>query len=134
MASNQQHSLQVIPEITLTSVHVDSDYEAEELEEKINYICNQTAQDFYKLKYQSIHVTDILERNFNKSFINISFDDHEVIEEQIDKLMYQYAKIKKNLRDGREVKFYIEKKEKEKSNEIRYARNLLAYFGIKPIT
>ena len=47
--------------------------------------------------------------------------------------MYQYAKIKKKLRYGREVKFYMEKK-KKKSSELRYDRNLLAYFGIEPIT
>lgn len=134
MASNQEYSLEVIPEISPINIHVDSDHELEELQEKMNFICDQTAQEFYKLKNQSTRISEILERNFNKSYLNNNFDDQEIIEEQIDKLIYQYAKIKKNLKDGREVRFYIEKKEKQKSNELRYARNLLAHFGIDPIT
>lgn len=134
MASNQQHSLEVIPEVSPMNVHVDSDHELEELQEKMTFICNQTAQEFYKLKTQSLRVSDILEKNFNKSYLNNNFDEQELIEEQIDSLIYQYTKIKKNLRDGREVRLYIEKKEKQKSNELRYARNLLAHFGIDPIT
>ena len=104
-----------------------------ELQEKISYICYQISQEFCKLKYKSTHVIDILEKNFNKSFINISFDDHEAIEEEIDNVIYQYEKIKKNLRDARKVRFYMEKKEKEKSNELRYAKNLLSQFGIEPM-
>jgi len=133
MASIHQDSLEVIPEVSPINFHVDSDHELEELQEKMNYICNETAQEFYKLKNQSTRVSNILERNFNKSYLNNNFDDQEIIEEQIDKLIYQYTKIKQNLRDGREVRFYIEKKEKQKSNELRYARNLLAHLGIQPI-
>ena len=134
MASNQHHSLEVIPEVGPMNVHVDSDQELEELQEKMKHNCDQTAQEFYKLTCQSLKVSDILERNFNKTYLNNNFDHQEVIEEQIDTLIHQYAKIKKKLRDGREIRFYMEKKEQQKSNELRYARNLLAHFGIDPVT
>ena len=130
MASNL-NLLEVIPEV---NTGVDSDHELEELQEIMNNICNESAQKFYKLKSQSLHVSNILENNFNKSYLNTNFDEQELIEEQIDKLIYQYEQIKKHLRDGREIRCYIEKKEKQKNNELRYARNLLAHFGIEPIT
>lgn len=134
MASNQQHSLEVIPEIRPMNVYVDSEHELEELQEKMKHNCDQTAQEFYKLTCQALKVSDVLERNFNKTYLNNNFDHQEVIEEQIDTLIHQYAKIKKKLRDGREIRFYMEKKEQQKSNELRYARNLLAHFGIDPVT
>ena len=132
MMSNQ-YSLEVIPEVTNINFDVDSDHEMEELHEKMNSICNQTAEEFYKIKFQSARVSDILEKNFNKSYLNNNFDDQEKIEEQIDKLIYQYETIKNNLRDGRKVRFYIEKKEKQTFNELRYARNLLLHLGIEHI-
>jgi hypothetical protein len=112
--------------------HIDSDHELEELQEKMNYNSHQTAQEFYKLKTQSFKVSEILEKNFNKFYLNDNFDDQELIEEQIDRLIYQYAKIKENLKKGRDIRFNIEMKETQKSNELRYARNLLAHFGIDP--
>lgn len=113
--------------------HVDSDHELEELQEKMNNINEQSAQEFHKLKSQSNKITALLEQNFNENFINKNFDEHELIEEQIDKLIYQYTKIKDNLRNGREVRFYIEKKERQKVNELRYARNVLTHLGIYPV-
>ena len=110
--------------------NVDSDYELEELREKMNNINDHSAKEFYKLKSQSCKVTAILEQHFNEKSMNKNFDDHELIEEQIDKLIYQYTKIKENLKNGREVRFYIEKKEKQKVNELRYARNVLLQCGI----
>jgi len=123
-------SLQTIPEV---DIHIDSDHELEELHEKMNYINEQSAQEFRRLKSQSFKVTTLLEQNFNNDYINKNFDEHELIEEQIDKLIYQYTKIKENLRRGREVRFYIEKKEKQKVNELRYARNVLTHLGIYPV-
>lgn len=110
--------------------NVDSDYELEELREKMNNMNDHSAKEFYKLKAQSCKVTAILEQNFNEKTMNKNFDDHELIEEQIDKLIHQYTKIKENLKNGREVRFYIEKKEKQKVNELRYARNVLLQCGI----
>lgn len=124
--------LEVIPEFATINFHVDSDNEIEELQEKMNCICNQIAQEFYKIKYQSVKVSEILETNFNKSYLNNNFDNQEQIEEQIDILIYQYAKIKEKLRVGRLVRYNMEKKQKQKSNELKYARNLLEYFGINP--
>lgn len=116
------------------NINVDSEHELEELREKMKYISNQIALEFRKLKKQSINVTEILEKNYNNEFMNNNFDEQELVEEHIDNLLYQYEKVKKYLKYGRDVRFYKEKKEKEKSNEIRYAKNLLAHFGIKSIT
>jgi len=130
METNQQHSLEVIPEVSPMNVHVDSCNELEELQEKMNYICDQTAQEFYKLTCETLKVSDMLERNFNKTYLNNNFEQQEMIEHQIDKLICQYFQIKKNLQDGREIRFYMEKKEMQKCNELRYAKNLLASLGI----
>lgn len=130
METNQQHSLEVIPEVSPMNVHVDSCNELEELQEKMNYICDQTAQEFYKLTCETLKVSDMLERNFNKTYLNNNFEQQEMIEHQIDKLICQYFQIKKNLQDGREIRFYMEKKETQKCNELRYAKNLLASLGI----
>lgn len=126
--------LETIPEIQPLDIYVESHHDLEELHEKMNYICNQTAHEFYKLTCQSLKVSDILGKNFNKSYLNNNFDEQELIEEQIDTLIYQYSKIKKNLRDGRDIRLYIEKKKQQKSNELRYARNLLAHFGIENLS
>lgn len=129
--TNMAENLNTIHEI---NINVDSEYELEELREKMKYISNQIALEFRKLKKQSINVTEILEKNYNNEFMNENFDEQELVEEHIDNLLYQYEKVKKYLKYGRDVRFYKEKKEKEKSNEIRYAKNLLAHFGIKSIT
>jgi len=130
METNQQHSLEVIPEVSPMNIHVDSCNELEELQEKMNYICDQTAQEFYKLTCETLKVSDMLERNFNKTYLNNNFEQQEMIEHQVDKLISQYFQIKKNLQDGREIRFYMEKKEMQKCNELRYAKNLLASLGI----
>ena len=72
-------------------------------------------------------------KGVNEKRCNTNFDYQELVEEQLDCLIYEYTKVKENLKYGREVKFYMEKKEKEKTNELRYARNLLAHFGIETI-
>lgn len=119
-------------EVTQNNIHMDSDHELKELEEKMNNNCNETAQEFYKLKCQSFKVSETLEKNYNKYYLNNNFDDQELIEEQIDILIYEYAKIKENLKKGRDIRFYIEKRKEQKLNELKYARNLLAHFGIDP--
>ena len=62
--------------------------------------------------------------------MNTNFDDQELIEEQIDRLVYQYVKIKEHLKKGREIRIFKEQKEQEKMNELRYARNVLMQLGI----
>lgn len=129
---NMASKLEIIPEYNVVNLYISSDHEIEELQDKMNFICNQISKEFYGLKYQITQVSDILEKNFNKSYLNNNFDDQEIIEEQIDKFIYKYQKIKKNLKDGREVRSYMENKQKQKSNELKYARNLLECLGINP--
>ena len=56
--------LETMPEIQPLDIYVESHHDLEELHEKMNYICNQTAHEFYKLTCQSLKVSDILEKNF----------------------------------------------------------------------
>jgi predicted nuclease with TOPRIM domain len=112
--------------------HIDSDSDLEELQEKMNTITHETAKEFYKLKSESMRITECLEKNFNKYHLSDHFDIHELIEERIDEFIHQYAKIKKYLKDGREVRCYIEKKGNQKSNELRYATHLESKCVKKP--
>lgn len=130
MASN----IESIPEVQPVNVYVDSDHELEELQEKMDYICQQNAGEFYKMKIKMAHINTIFENNFNTKTMNKNFDDHELFEEQIDELIHEYIKVKELMKHGREIRLYTEKKKQQKSNELRYARNLLAHFGIDPIT
>jgi hypothetical protein len=122
-------NLKTINEIDLS---VDSDNEIEELTDKMTFICSQTSNSFYKFKKKVNNIHNLLENNFNNKFENNNFDDHELIEEQIDDLIYDFLKIKEFLKKGRIIKFYKEKKENNKKKELLYARNALAYYGINP--
>ena len=63
--------------------------------------------------------------------MNTDFDKQEYIEEYLDTLIYEYQTVKELLKKGREIRYHKEKKEKEKDNELRCARNTLSYYGIK---
>jgi len=121
--------LKTIHEMDLS---LDSDNEIEELIEKMEYVCNQTSNSFYNLKKKVNNVNILLENNFNSNFVNSNFDHHELIEEQIDNLIYDFSKIKEFIKKGRLIKFYKEKKENNKKKELLYARNALVYYGINP--
>lgn len=116
--------------ITEIDIHANSDHELEELQEKMQHICHETGQEFYNIKKQSLKISNLLEQNFNEEYINTNFDEQEIIEEQIDKLIYEYKKVKEYLKNGRQVRCYIEQKEQQKTKELRYARNVLAYYGL----
>ena len=126
-------NLETINEIEKVELQVDSDHEIEEMNEKLNYVCEMAAQEFYKLKTFSSKVTNILENNYNLQFMNKNFDEQELIEEQLDKLMFEYVKVKELLKKGREIRFYKEAKEKKIAREKMIARNILAHCGIKPV-
>lgn len=130
--SAMHHLLTSISEIENVDLHIDSDHELEEMQEKMNFVCEQTAQEFYKIKAYSQKVTKILEENFNNNFTNKNFNEHELIEEKIDELIFQYAKAKELIRKGREIKFYKEEKEKQIKLHKKLARNALAHYGIQP--
>jgi hypothetical protein len=120
--------LETIPEIEPVTINipVDSNNEIDNLNKKMENICRQTAQEFFRLKSHIVYINDIFEKNYNSCFMNENFDKQEQIEEQIDSLIFEYKNVKNLLRKGRDVKCYKEEKEKEKRNELRYARNVLA--------
>ena len=116
-----------------STTELNFEHELEELQEEMNSVSVKIAKEFNDLKSQALNVVDILEKNYNENCSNTNFDDQELVEEQLDILIHEYGKIKASLRYGREVRFYMEKKEQQKSNELRYARNVLAHLGIEPI-
>lgn len=65
---------------------------------------NNIANKFNKLKNQVYKVNNILNTNFNGEFMNINFDDQELIEEQMDILFYEYETIKKLIQQTRIMK------------------------------
>jgi hypothetical protein len=125
-------NLEPIPELPQINTKADSDNELEELHEKMDYICEKIAEEFYKMRFKISHINGIFENNFNRT-LNSNFDEHELFEEQMDELIHEYFKIKKLLKEGRNIRFYKEQKESEKKNELRYARNALAHYGIENI-
>lgn len=119
-------NLQTITEIDM---NVNSENDLTELEEKMNYITNKIATDLHGLIHNVNCIKFILESNE----LNIDFEKQEYIEEYFDKFVYQYTKIKDYFKKGREIRCYKEKKEQEKMNELRYARNVLMQLGINNI-
>ena len=121
-----------VPEVIPVELHIDSDHELDEINEKYDYVTYQIAQDFYKLNNISQNIINILQNNFSSKFINKNFETQELIEEQFDNLLFKYLQTKNLLKKGREIRFYKEKKEKEIEKEKRFARNALAQYGINP--
>jgi CRISPR/Cas system-associated protein Csx1 len=79
-----------------------------------------------RLKKYSENVSN--ELNVSK---NTTFEEQELIEEQIDIFIYEYYTLKNLLKQGREIRLHKETKEKEMSNQKRFARNVLAHYGIQ---
>ena len=127
-----QHHLEPVSEIVPVELHVDSNHELDEINEKYEYVTDRIAEEFYKLNNMSHIISDILEKNFNSNFMNKNFETHELVEEKLDNLLFKYLQIKELLKKGREIRFYKEQKENEITKEKRFARNALAYYGIKP--
>lgn len=107
-----------------------SGVEVDFLQSEMLLISNKIAQELYTLKSYSFSANHILHCNFNASFMNKNFEEQELIEEQLDRFVHQYTKIKEYFKKGREIRYHKEQKEKEKMNELRYARNVLAQLGI----
>jgi hypothetical protein len=113
--------------------NVNSDSESEDLKDKMNFISENITQELFKLKCKISHINSILDINYNENFVNKDFGKYESIEEHFDKLIFQYSKFKRLLTNGREIINYKESNHIKKENELRYARNELAYYGIKHI-
>jgi len=101
----------------------------EELQDIMDNISKHIAEKFGCLREKLARIQNILENND----VDVDFDRQELFEEKIDQLIHQYSEIKEQFKKGREIRCFKEKKEKEKLNEIRYARNVLAQLGIHNI-
>lgn len=128
-----QRKLATINENEQLNSEIDSTNELENLQSEMLIITNQIAQELYALRSYTFSTNHILQCNFNPSFMNTNFDEQEIIEEYIDRFVYQYEKIKESFKKGREIRSHKEQKEQEKINELRYARNVLAQLGINNI-
>lgn len=120
-----------ITEMEKGNLHIDSDYQLDEINEKYNYITTKIADKFLKINNICKNASVILQNNYNSNFINKNFEYQELIEETLDNLVFEYLQSKELLKKGREIRYFKELKEKEVENEKRYARNALAQCGIK---
>ena len=97
----------------------------------MKYISQQIAEEFHILNNIVSKTNSVLNVNFNNKFMNVNFDQQENIEWYLDSLVHEYQTVKELFKKGREIRYNIETKEKEKDNEIRYARNTLLFYGLK---
>jgi CRISPR/Cas system-associated protein Csx1 len=120
-------TISLLEKITEFDCHVESDDDLEEINNKFNCITCTISSEMIRLKKYSENLTN--ELGVDK---NITFEEQELIEEQMDIFIYEYSKLKQLLNQGREIRYHKEEKEKEMKNQKRYARNLLAHYGIEP--
>jgi hypothetical protein len=127
----RQNSLERIPESLPVNLNVNSETELEELDEKMEYIGEVIAEEFHLLNNIVSQISGVLDVNFNNKFMNKDFDKHEHIELYFDTLIHEYQTVKELLQKGRAIRYHKEKKETEKYNELRCARNTSANYEIK---
>ena len=123
--SAYQYFLETIPEVERINLEVDLDDTINILEEKMTYINNKLSHDFYALKKNVNKVSYSLDNKFKTNKIINNFDIHELAEEHIDEMIYEYAKIKQLLKKGREIRCLKELKEKEQSINITEADKIV---------
>lgn len=128
---SKHNTLCSIPETEPVNLFINQETKLEELNEKMEYISNEIAQEYFVLNTKVSQVNNILNINYNNKFMNTNFEKQEYIEEYFDSLIYEFERVKALLKKGREIRYFKEKKEKEKENEIRCARNTLAHYGIR---
>lgn len=103
------------------------------LNEELNSTINSLNKEFLSMSQKMKDINGIFEKLYLNNKNNeqgMSFIEHELFEERIDGLFYRYQTAKNLLKKGRLVRHYKEEKEKETLNELRYARNTLAQYGI----
>jgi hypothetical protein len=120
---SKTNKLEQIYEVNLC---IDSDDEIYEINEKMEYLTQKISIEMIKLKKYSENITYKLDLNNT-----ITFEEQELIEEQIDIFINEYYKLKQLLKQGREIRHHKETKEQDINNQKRFARNVLAHYGIK---
>jgi PAS domain-containing protein len=116
----------LLEKINEIDFHTDSDDDLEEINEKLRALTKSTSNEMSRLKKYIENVNHEL----NDVRVNTSFEEQELIEEQIDIFIYEYHTLKQLLKQGREIRIHKEAKEKELTNQKRFARNLLVHYGI----
>ena len=110
-----------------------SEFTYKMLNDTMNDTIIKLNKEFLSISKRMKDINDVFEKLYLKNKNNeqgMSFIEHELFEDRIDGLFYRYQTAKQLLKKGRLVRFYKEEKEKEKLNELRYARNTLAHYGI----
>lgn len=116
----------LLEKINEIDFRIDSDDDLEEIKDKLDSLTKSISNEMSRLQKYSENVS----RELNVS-IDTSFEEQELIEEQIDIFIYEYHTLKQLLKQGREIRIHKEAKEKEITNQKRFARNLLAHYGIQ---
>jgi hypothetical protein len=110
-----------------------SELSSKMLDEHMDETINKLNKEFLNISQRMKYMNDMFDKFYeNNKYdgVGMSFIEHELFEERMDGLIYRYQKTKNLLKKGRLIRHYIEEKEKEKLNELRYARNTLAHYGI----
>lgn len=110
-----------------------SEFTHKMLIEQMDNTVGNLNKEFLEITQKMKHINGMFEKLYlqNKNNeVGMSFIEHELLEERMDALFYRYQKTKELLKKGRLIRYYKEEKEKEKLNELRYARNTLAHYGI----
>lgn len=122
-----------------------SEYSSKMLNVEMNDTINVLNKEFLSITQKMRDINNMFERLYLKNKNNeqgMSFIEHELFEERMEGLFYRYQKSKNLLKKGRLLRYYTEEKEKEEEeeketeilNELRYARNTLAHYGINAST
>ena len=101
--------------------------------EQMDNTVDNLNKEFVNITQRMKNINEMFEKIYlqNKNNeVGMSFIEHELLEERMDGLFYRYQKTKELLKKGRLLRHYKEEKEKEKMNELRYARNTLSHYGI----
>ncbi len=110
-----------------------SDLSYKMLNEHMDENVNNLNKDFKNILQKMKDITTMFEKLYSNNNSNVdgfSFLEHELFEDRMDGLFYKYQRTKELLKKGRLIRCYKEEKEREKLNELRYARNTLAQYGI----
>lgn len=88
--------------------------EREKCEKKMKKLCDEIAEDFFKLRKNFNMSNQILQSNYKvdengNKVLNKNFDNIELIEENLDELYYSYYMIKKRISEARRLNLSIEK-------------------------
>lgn len=129
----QYKEIEMLPTIVENEIIDYSDLSRKMLNEEMDNTVDDLNKEFLDITQRMNYINKMFEKSYlqNKNNeVGMSFLEHELLEERMDGLFYRYQKTKELLKKGRLIRYYKEQKDKEKTNELRYARNTLAYYGI----